>query len=361
MGRGWFWVSYIAIAVMAALGLAAFIWYAVTAGNYIQTLSGVGPTGGEVTAVAGLGISILTNPAASSLTINNDGILTNTGVGPDAAGAIALIGGQGMTVTPNAGTHEITLATTAILTISNVPPTAGGEVTLNGGTAIGVVPNAGGNEITINNEGVTSLTAQEGIVGSGTTGDITIYNELVHNALLPFGDPNGPEVSYIVAMGFAIPENTWVTGLIPGFSPILLPGVSPGDGGVGNGGIIWTVPSVGEYHFSAGCAVFPSAIRADDYQGVSLAINLGGSTVDPSVSGYIPYGASMTMDMSAGGTNQPLVFRRFSVSGIVHAGCVGCPVNVGDALSIHIRQDHTGAGGAVTMSAVCRIQVAKSK
>jgi len=346
---------------MAGLGLAAFIWFAVMSGKYVQTISGVGPTGGEVTEIGGLGISILTNPASSSLTINNDGILTNTGVGPDAAGAIALIAGQGMTVTPNAGAHEITLATTGILTISGVPPTAGGEVTLNAGTAIGVVPNIGGNEITINNLGVTSLTAQEGIVGSGTTGDITIYNELVHNALLPFGDPNGPEVSYIVAMGFAIPENTWVTGLVPGFSSILLPGVAPGDGGVGNAVIQWTVPSVGEYHFSAGCAVFPSDIRANDYQGVTLAINVGGSTVDPMLSGFVPYGGSMTMDMSAGGTEQPLAFRRFSVSGIVHAGCVGCPVNVGDALSIHIRQDHTGAGGAVTMSAVCRIQVAKSK
>jgi len=320
-GRWAFWASYVFLFLLAFVGLAAIIWFGVARSGFVQTINGVPPTGGEVTQIGGLGISVVPNIPGSVLTIKNDGVLTLSSVTPDAAGDVAIVGG----------------------------------------TAISVVPSA--NTLTLNNDGVTSLTGGYGMEVSSATGDITVDHEITKAVVLfPQNDPNGAMVAYVHAFGIAIPavENTWRMGAIPGFFPILLPGAEPGDDGQGNGVTTWTVPAVGRYDFNVHCVVQPSAREVGDHQSFTMAINLGATTVNPNLSGFIPQGGSTSLDISSSSPLGPAFPLRMSVSGSVQAGCTGCSVAVGNALTVHIRQDHFGAGGAVTFMAACRIQVSRT-
>jgi hypothetical protein len=317
-----FWVAagIVAVAAIVALGFGGA--YMASRSSYIQTLSGVGPTNGEVTAVAGNFISVVPNPVTSQVLIHNTGVGTINGMTP-----------------------------------------LNGEITLVGGTAVSVVNDNVAKTVTFNNDGVTSLAAQDGVAVDAATGAVTVSHVLTTETLLPFGDPLGPQVSYIHAMGIAIPalENTWRMGAFPGFFPILLPGVVPGDDGQGNGGVTWTVPAVGQYAVNAHCVVQPSAIVAGDHQSFTMALNLGAATANPNLSGFIPFGGSDSLDISSASALGPMFPLRMSVSTNFHAGCTGCPVLVGDALTVHIRHDHFGAGPAVTFQAACKIQVSREK
>ena len=316
-------VLFSLVAILAILGTTGFILHLVHRSEYVRTISGVSPTGGEVTAVGGNFITVVPNPTTSQL------ILHSTGVG----------------------------------TINGIAPGPSGEITIVGGTAIDAVTDGVGKTITLNNAGVTSLTPQAGVYQDQTTGDVNIYHYLTMQSLLPFGDPNGPQVSYLHAFGIAMPvaENTWRMGFMPGFFPLLLPGVVPGDDGQGNGGFTWTVPAAGQYAFNVHCVVMPSAIHPGDHQSFTMAINLGATTANPNLSGFIPSGGSTSLDISSNSSLSSTFPLRMSVSGNVHAGCTGCPVLVGDALTVHVRHDHSGAGGAVTFQTGCKIQVSREK
>ena len=319
--RALFWFSAAVFGICAILGAVVFGFYFANVGSFIRTVTGVGPTNGEVTGVGGLGISVVPNVPGSVLTFNNDGVVTISSVTPDATGDLAIVGGNGVSVVPSPNT------------------------------------------LTINSDGVTSLTAGYGLDGSSLTGDITLDHEITKAIVaLPQNDPNGAMVAYMHAFGIAIPavENTWRMGAIPGFFPTLLPGVEPGDDGQGNGGVTWTVPAIGRYDFNVHCVVAPSAREVGDHQSFTMAINLGATTVNPNLSGFIPQGGSTSLDISSSSPLGPTFPLRMSVSGSVQAGCTGCSVAVGNALTVHIRQDHFGVGAAVTFMVACRIQVSRS-
>lgn len=301
----WLFVALILLAV-TGIAIAAFVIALVVNGSAVKTISGVPPNDdGEVTGVAGAGISITPDGVNNQLTIANTGVLST-------------IAGSGISVSSATG------------------------------------------DVTIGNTGVLSALAGAGLNVDMATGDVTYDHVLTTQTLLAESDPNGPQVGYTHAFGFLVPivENTWRMGFIPGFFPVLLPGSNPGDDGQGNGVVTWTVPSPGQYAIMAYCLVNPDFIRADDQQSFTMALSLGATTVNP-FSGYVPQGGSTSLDISSGTTDIPAFPLRMNVAATIHAGCTGCIVQTGDALTIHIRQDHNGGGGAVTFSTFCRMKVSR--
>jgi hypothetical protein len=233
--------------------------------------------------------------------------------------------------------HYLVDKSNIVRTLSGVSPTDG-EITAAAGSGVAITPNLG-------------------------TSTVEFDHILTRDTLLPFGDPAGPQVSYfhITGLIFPITENSWRMGLFPGFFPVFLPGVVPGDGGQGNNFINWRVPAVGQYSINAYCIVYPSARRSGDHQSFTMMLNLGATTADPTISGFIPQGGAASLDISSSTTSGPSFPLRMSVSANIHAGCPGCPVSVNDRLTVHIRQDHVGGGGAVTFATACRIQVTRNK
>lgn len=140
--RGCFWTLYIVMGIGAALGIGALILSVVVATNSVRTISGVGPSGGNVDAFGGTGISVTPNLPANRFEINNDGVLTVNSVSP-VSNNILLTGLTGITM-GTAGPSEVTIENTGVTMAT-------------GGTGISV-SNGGVGNIVISNDGVLSIT-----------------------------------------------------------------------------------------------------------------------------------------------------------------------------------------------------------
>lgn len=418
-----FWVG-VAVATFLLMGLIAFaVVVPILNAQNVKYITGVGPDGaGEITLLAGLGELIVPNFIDNDITIENTGVVFVNSLSPDAGGNLviaatapglsvanagntvtltnegvtSLIAGPGIAVDQPAG--AVTVSNTGLITANGLAPDGAGNMVFAAGTAMGV--GSAGNTITYNNLGVTSAIAGTGIGVSAATGAVTFTNNgvLTVNNLSPTAgnivvtatdgltagsagstvtlsdvlttqtaldnnDALGPLVDYVAFVGFVtpVPENTWRTGLVPGFPSAFVPGSF--DDGQGNvGGVFWTVPTTGTYTINADCEVIPSAIAADDHQSVSIVLCFGANSEDPLAAGVIPIGAYATMDLSSGGSagTAPPLDRRLSFSTTFQAGCTNCQVQVAQTLSLHTRLDHTAAG-ALTADFVCRLQVARIK
>lgn len=328
---------------------------------------------GVLSATADIGISV-TPAATGHITIKNLGIITANSLNPDGAGDMVWAAGQGLSVASVGNT--ITYANTGLITANNLSPDGAGNMVFAAGTGLGVT--SLGNTITYDNQGVLTLNSLSPIAGdvivTGTDGlsavaagnTVTLSDILTTQTLLDNTNALGPLVDYVAFIGFfvPVPENTWRTGLVPGFPSAFVPGSF--DDGQGNvGGAFWTVPAVGTYTINVDCEVIPSAIATNDYQSVSVALCLGATSEDPLAAGIIPNGAYQSMILS-GGTNantaSPPLDPRLSFSTTFQAGCTNCLVVVGQTLSLHTRLDHTGIlPPTYTADFVCRIQVARIK
>lgn len=388
----WSWFQWLAVVGLAiavpALGfaLSSFVLTFVFNGQNIKTLTGVPPkAGGEVTGIAGAGISIVPDIPASELTIVNTGVLSNvagTGISVSAAtgdvtvtntGVVSLVAGPAVSV--SAATGTVTVSNTGVR--SAIAGTgvgvsgATGDVTFSntGVTSVavgsGISTSAATGGITLANTGVLSVTATDGLATDITTGAVTASHVITTQTLLGYGDANGPQVSYLNVIGVftPVPENTWQNSIGAAFVAGFFPGIMPGDGGQGDAaGTMWSVPASGQYSVDVSCDVFPSAIDVETHQSVSVALAFNANDVDPFLFGYIPIGGYQTIDLNTGtlAGSGPAVNRRISFTTSFHA-CASCPVVVGDVMTVHARMDHssTGAIVAVTLDAFCSIQVSR--
>lgn len=319
-GKTLYWIGYGLLAIFAILGFTAFILHLTQRSQYARTISGVNPIAGEVSLIGGDFISIVPNPVTSQIFVHG------TGVG----------------------------------TINGMTPPLNGAITIAGGTAIGIVNTPATGTVTVNNEGATSLIAGTGITVSSATGDITVHDTLDLESTLPSDDVTSPHMVYVHMFAPAQPENVWSVGFGGIFLPFFIPGIVPGDGGQGNGVIGWSVPAVGQYQVSAECAFFISATEATDYNSIWMAINLGATTSDPTISGYIPPGGFTQTDASTPFPTGVLTIYG-SISASFHAGCTGCAVPLGALLTIHGQLIRAGPGAAKTFSAACRVSVSRQK
>ena len=333
-----------------------------------------------------------TAPGITIASLLNTITVTNGGV-------LSIIGGTGIVASNPTG--DVTLSTPAVLTINGNPAVANDFVFDVSGAGLGVA--TVGNTVSYSNTGVTSAVAGTGVGVSAATGAVTFsttalltangqpavandFQWLASNGLavatlgntITYSDTladatvladnaaAGPLVEYDVAIGFFTPvvaNSGWRTGLFVGFPQPFIPGSF--DDGVGNvGGTAWAVPvspAVATYTVHADCEVIPSAIATNDLQIVSLAISLGASSEDPLALAIIPPGGYETLDIS-GGTNAnvaaPTNARRIAVAATFQAGCAGCLVQAGDALTVHASMEQTGVlPGPYTFDAYCRVQV----
>lgn len=366
----------------------------------VKFVTGVGPDGGgEITLLAGLGELIVTDAPNNDITVVNTGVVTVNSLNANAGGNLVIdVVAPGLGIT-NAG-NTITLSNPGIITANGLSPDGAGNMVFAAGTAMDVT--SLGSTITFNNIGVTSLIAGNGIsvsaatgaitvgntgvltlngqppvlgdvvvtstdgIGTTTTGNTVVLNDiLTTQTALDNTDPLGPLVDYTAFVGFfvPVPENTWRTGLVPGFPSAFVPGTfDDGQGNVGGG--FWVVPTTGTYTINSDCEVVPSAIATNDHQSASIALCFGATSEDPLAAGIIPMGAYATLDLSSG-TNAgtaPALNRRLSFSTTFQAGCTNCLVQVGQTLSLHTRMDRTGIlPGPFTADFVCRMQVARIK
>lgn len=362
----------------------------------LNGLSSVDPTRDFTLSVTGPALSL--TPGASTLTFGSPAMVSINGIPAVANDFTVAVTGPALVSTPGAG--SITLSSPAVVTINGQGAVAN-DFQVVGGTAISVT--TVGNTATINNLGVTQLTAGTGITLNATTGSVGIstpalltingaagvgndfqlvagnglsvstigntatYSDALADATqLADSDPLGPAIRYEVAIGFFVPiaENAgWRTGVVPGFPMPFIPGsVEDGQGNTG-GGTGWAVPAVGSYSAHVDCEVVPSAIAVNDLQIVSAAFTLAAQTEDPLFLAILPAGAYSTLDISSG-TNAnvaaPTVPRRLSMSSTFQAGCPGCLVQVGDALTIHMSMERTGVlPGPYTVNGYCQVQVAR--
>lgn len=392
----------------------------------VKYISQVGPdNAGEITLIAGLGEFIFADIPNHEITFNNTGVVTinnlnaselgnliinvtQPGLNISNSGNTVLLTNDGVTsVIADIGieigdgpTGDITVKNTGLITANNLVPDVAGNMVFAAGEAIGIT--SVGNTITYTNEGVTSIVAGDGISVNASTGHITITNTgvvtinslasvlgnivvdatdglavsstgntltvtdvLTTQTALDNTNSQGPLVDYTAFIGFftPVPEETWRTGVTPGFPSPFIPGsFDDGQGNIGND--FWVIPSIGTYTINTDCEVIPSGIATDDHQSVSVALCFGANSEDPLAAGTIPIGAYATLDIS-GGTNggtSPVLDRRLSFSTTFQAGCSNCLTQVGQALSVHARLDHTGVlPGTFTADFVCRMQVARIK
>jgi hypothetical protein len=419
--------GFLAAFAVCAIGLLIVgVLLGVLNAQNVKYITGVGPDGGgEITLLAGLGELIVTDVPNHDITLVNTGVVTVNDLNADAGGNLIInvtqpglnISNSGNTVLlTNDGvtsviadigieigdgpTGDITVKNTGLITANNLVPDVAGNMVFAAGEAIGVT--SVGNTITYTNEGVTSIVAGDGISVNASTGHITITNTgvvtinslasvlgnivvdatdglaasstgntvtltdvLTTQTALDNTNSQGPLVDYTAFIGFftPVPEETWRTGVTPGFPSPFIPGsFDDGQGNIGND--FWVIPSIGTYTINTDCEVIPSGIATDDHQSVSVALCFGANSEDPLAAGTIPIGAYATLDIS-GGTNggaSPVLDRRLSFSTTFQAGCSNCLTQVGQALSVHARLDHTGVlPGTFTADFVCRMQVARIK
>lgn len=364
----------------------------------VVTLNGqssVDPTRDFTLAVTGPALGL--TPGASTLTWSSPAMVGINGISAVANDFTLAVTGPALTLTP--GVSSLTFGSPALVTINGQGGVAN-DFQIVGGTAINV--GTVGNVATIDNTGVTEIVAGAGITANSTTGSVglgttavltingqaavandfqivasngitiatvgntaTVSDSLADATQLADTDALGPAVHYEVAIGFFVPvaENSgWRTGVVPGFPMPFIPG-SVDDGQGNAGGTGWNVPAIGSYNVHVDCEVLPSAIAANDLQIVSAAFTLAAQTEDPLALAILPAGAYNTMDIS-GGTNAnvaaPTVPRRLSLSSTFQAGCVGCLVQVGDALNIHMSMERTGVlPGPYTVNGYCQVDVTR--
>jgi hypothetical protein len=211
-----------------------------------------------------------------------------------------------------------------------------GNIAVSGGAGVTTVPNTG-------------------------TGTITIDNNNVRDTLLPYDDPMSTRSAYYVEI--VGPENTWLMGNGPGFIPFLLPGVYPGNDGQGNGGITWTVPAPGQYSIHATCSnIFGGSLTTGDNYQYEMVLQLNADMITPNTgTGWEPFGGRDTSVVPSGGGSIVSVNGATTATASFQAGCTGCPANVGDPLTIHLRMNHLGGGSAVSTYSYCYIAVTREK
>lgn len=355
-------------------------------GGNVKTISGVAPNGGNVELLASTGVLITPDVAGHAIDVENTGVVTINGLASsDPARNIVIavttpglsVSNSGHTVTLTNGGVTRALAGSGIgvsAAVGNVTFSNTGVLALSAGS--GIVVNASTGVVAVSNGGVitiNSLVPSAGNIlvaaGSGITVDsagntVTISDSALLSLELADTDAASPTVTYAVAVGLttAIPENTWRTGRAAGFTTAFFPGAV--DSGYGDvGGTAWAVPaaSYGLFHVSVSCELEPSAIATDDMQTASVALCLGATAENPYTAGVIPSGGYATISLSGGANSgtAPALPRQLSLSTTFQAGCSGCLVQGGDALTLHVRMDHTGTQpGPYTMQALCFITVA---
>jgi len=422
--QGWIFGGLIGLSLLGLIVVGVLL--GVFNSQNVKYLNKVGPDGaGEITLIAGLGELIVADAPNHEITFNNTGIVTVNGLNASELGNLiinvtqpglnisnsgntVLITNDGVTsVVADIGieigggpTGDITVKNTGVITANNLVPDVAGNMVFAAGDALGIT--SAGNTITYTNLGVTSVVAGDGISVNASTGHVLVTNTgvitintlasvlgdivvdatdglsvtstgntvtlsdvLTTQTALDNTDSQGPLVDYTAFIGFftPVPEETWRTGLTPGFPSPFIPGsFDSGQGNIGND--FWVVPSIGTYTITTDCEVIPSGIATNDHQSVSVALCLGATSEDPLAAGTIPIGAYATLDISEGtnGGTPPALDRRLSFSTTFQAGCTNCLTQVGQALSVHARLDHTGVlPGTFTADFVCRMQVARIK
>lgn len=339
----------------------------------VVTLNGISsldPTRDFTLAVAGPALGLV--PGASSLTWTSPAMVGINGIPAVANDFTIAVTGPALALAP--GVSSITLSTPAVVTINGNSAVAN-DFQIAAGTAIGVA--TVGNVATISTPAITTINGQPGVANAFTLSagnglsvatllnDVTYSDALADATQLADTDALGPSIQYEVAIGFFVPvaENSgWRTGVAPGFPMPFIPG-SVDDGQGNAGGTAWNVPAIGSYNVHVDCEVLPSAIAVNDLQIVSAAFTLAAQTEDPLALAILPAGAYSTLDIS-GGTNAnaapPTVPRRLSMASTFQAGCVGCLVQVGDALAIHMSMERTGVQpGPYTVNGYCQVQVTR--
>lgn len=333
----------ILIAVVAGL-LAAWdvglsVSLGVLNGQNVKTLNFVPPVGGDVALVAGAGIAVVPDVASNSIELENTGVITVNSLSPAAGGNIVLAAtAPGLTVT-SVG-HTITFAN-------------GGVTALGAGFGIAVSNTTG--PITVSNTGVLTINEVEptggdiALVGGAgiTVTTLTIADDISVQTALPETDANSSSVTYALMMGTDIPitPGSWRIGPTPGFPVPFFPGAASDSGYGDQGGVAWAVPasSVGMFAVNVNCEVEPLNIAVDDLQTVSIALCLGATSEDPYAAGIIPSGAYATLPVAGGSTSgvAPPIPSQLSVATTFVAGCSGCAIQGADALTLHMRTDHT--------------------
>jgi hypothetical protein len=373
----------------------------------LNGLSSVDPTRDFTLAVTGPALSL--TPGASTLTFDSPALVSINSIAGVANNFDITVSGPALTLTPGVG--SIALGSPALVTINGnagvandfqvvagtaiVVGTVGNVATISSPALLTINGNAGVannfqvvggtgiavatvlNVATLSTPALLTINGNAGVAndfqfaaGNGlsiaTVANTATYSDSLADATqLDNSDPLGPVVNYEVAIGFFVPvvENAgWRTGVVPGFPMPFVPGsVDDGQGNTG-GGTGWAVPAVGTYHVNVDCEVIPGAIAVNDMQVVSAAFTLAAQSEDPLFLAILPAGAYTSLDIS-GGTNANVALavpRRLSLSGTFQAGCTGCLVQVGDALTLHMSMERAGAlPGPYDMNGYCKVQVAR--
>lgn len=204
-------LSYYLFSIFAILGFAAFIIAVILSGDAVKTISGVSPSGGEVTVTEGTGIKVVPNIPAHEVEIKNDGVVTINGVAHvnnniilsgltgitmgtgvpseitiENSGVTSLIAGMGIGV--SAATGDVTVSNLGIITLNSISPSGTGDFWLStgGNPGITIAPGAP-NELVITNTGVRTIIGGMGITADSPTGTVTLSNDgvLTVNSLVP--------------------------------------------------------------------------------------------------------------------------------------------------------------------------------
>jgi hypothetical protein len=380
----------IALAVVAAVAVAWLVALTVVIpvlnGQDVKTLNLISPNSGDIELTSGAGIAVVPDATSHSIEIENTGVITINALAADNAGNLVLaVTSPGLAIA--SALHTITLsnggvtqagagfgiavsAITGNITISNT-----GVLGLVAGSGISV--NASVGVVSIGNSGVLTINGAAPVGGNmvvtggagntvTTVGEtISVANTISSQTALARPNAQSPSVTYAVSIGSitAVPVATWRIGPDVGAPPNpWFPGSV--DTGYGDAsGVAWAVPfgSVGLFSVTLNCEITPNTIATNDAQLATVALSLGSNTEDPFASGVIPAGGYQTLPL-AGGTNSgtPLPLpTQLSLSTIFQAGCSGCTVLAGDALTVHARLDHSGTGpGPYTMTVLCSMTVA---
>jgi hypothetical protein len=331
----WLLVFY-AVAAACVVAACALALTVVLNSQTVRSVDGIHPKNGNLLLWEGQGIIITGNATEGSIEIN-------------ATGVQELAAGRGIIVVEDDVTHVVLVNATGVQEL-----VAGIGIIVTEDPATGVVQ--------VNATGVQQIVAQEGLEGSESdaTFVVTLNHTITRETGLSESDPMGPQVAYSLIIGGLFPVNPdqWQNGIQTGFTSYFFPGIVTGDGGQGNvGGTSWVVPAVGTYTVNAMCALAPTVFSDPSQNSYTGAIVLGAThSADPTLDGYVPQGGFTTL-YSTGPNPTPIGYPTTSWSVTFHAGCTGCPVHVGDGLTISLYEQTNSAG--VTFSAYCSLEVTR--
>ena len=358
----WLLVFY-AVAAACVVAACAMALAVVLNSLTVRSINGIKPRSGNLLLWEGQGIVITPNATDGSLEINATGVqelVAGRGIAVsedyvtgvvqvNSTGVQSLVAGRGIAVSEDDATGVVEVNSTGVQSL-----VAGLGIVVTEDNTTGVVQ--------VNSTAVQVIVAQEGLEGSESdpTFTVTLNHTLTRQTGLPESDPEGPQVAYSLIIGGLSPVNPdqWQNGINTGYTPYFFPGIVTGDGGQGNvGGTSWVVPAVGTYTVNAMCALAPTSFSDPSQNSYTGAIVLGATaSADPTLDGYVPQGGFTTL-YSAGPNPTPLGYPTTSWSVTFHAGCTGCPVNVGDGLTISLYEQTNTAG--VTFSAYCSLEVTR--